>query len=208
VALTDWYWATRTIPELQWAPQAAEGASLRSMILPSGPVGPFETASLYFVAALNSADKRVWLSAPYFVPDEAVMKSLKLAALRGVDVRILTSGKGDSLPVQLAGYYFMDALKDLGIRFYSYQPGFLHEKVMLIDDDISVVGTHNFDNRSFRLNFEVAALIQDASFARQMEAMFEADFEHGVPIDLAQLDERSFWWQLAVRLARLAAPVL
>jgi cardiolipin synthase len=136
------------------------------------------------------------------------MKSLKLAALRGVDVRILTSGKGDSLPVQLAGYYFMDALKDLGIRFYSYQPGFLHEKVMLIDDDISVVGTHNFDNRSFRLNFEVAALIQDASFARQMEAMFEADFEHGVPIDLAQLDERSFWWQLAVRLARLAAPVL
>jgi cardiolipin synthase len=208
VALTDWYWATRTIPELQWAPQAAEGASLRSMILPSGPVGPFETASLYFVAALNSADKRVWLSAPYFVPDEAVMKSLKLAVLRGVDVRILTSGKGDSLPVQLAGYYFMDALKDLGIRFYSYQPGFLHEKVMLIDDDISVVGTHNFDNRSFRLNFEVAALIQDASFARQMEAMFEADFEHGVPIDLAQLDERSFLWQLAVRLARLAAPVL
>lgn len=208
VAMTDWYWATRTIPELEWKPEPASRDSHRVMILPSGPVGPFETASLYFVAALNSAEQRVWLSAPYFVPDDAVMKSLKLAALRGVDVRVLTSGKGDSLPVQLAGYYFMQELKGLGIRFYAYTPGFLHEKALLIDDDISVVGTHNFDNRSFRLNFEVAALVQDGDFATQMQSMFETDFEHAEPIDLERLGERGFWWQLGVRLSRLAAPVL
>lgn len=208
VAMTDWYWATRAIPELEWAPEPADNGDHQVMILPSGPVGPFETASLYFVAALNSAEARVWLSAPYFVPDDAVMKSLKLAALRGVDVRIITSGKSDSLPVQLAGYYFMEELKGLGIRFYAFQPGFLHEKAMLIDNDISVVGTHNFDNRSFRLNFEVAALVQDETFAEEMEAMFERDFGHAAPIDLETLDERGFWWRLGVRLSRLAAPVL
>ncbi|MDX1556024.1 MAG: cardiolipin synthase [Xanthomonadales bacterium] len=208
VAVTDWYWATRTLPRLEWSPLASPDGDRQVMILPSGPVGPFETASLYFVAALNAATERVWLSAPYFVPDEAVMKSLKLAALRGVDVRILTTGKGDSLPVQLAGHYFMQELRGLDIAFYAFTPGFLHEKALLIDDRVSVVGTHNFDNRSFRLNFEVAALVDDSAFAEEMEAMFLRDFEHSEPIDLESFDTRGFWWHLGVRLARLAAPVL
>ena len=208
VSLTDWYWATRSIPALNWSPLAADDPGVLAMVLPSGPVGSFETASLYFVSALNAATTRIWLSAPYFVPDDAVMKSLKLAALRGVDVRIITTGKGDSLPVQLAGYYFIQQLANLHISFYAYKPGFLHEKVMLIDDSISVVGSHNFDNRSFRLNFEVAALIEDQPFAGQMEAMFECDFQHAELIDIESLEDRPFWWQLGVRLARLAAPVL
>ncbi len=208
VALVDWYWATRTIPDLEWSPAAAPGGDKEVMILPSGPVGPFETASLYFVTALNAATERIWLSAPYFVPDDAVMKALKLATLRGVDVRIITTGKGDSLPVYLAGFYFMEELKGLGIQFYAYSPGFLHEKALLIDNDISVVGTHNFDNRSFRLNFEVAALVSDPAFAAQMEHMFERDFEHSEVIDLEALESRGFWWHLGVRLSRLAAPLL
>lgn len=208
VALIDWYWATRTIPDLEWSPAAAPDGDKQAMILPSGPVGPFETASLYFVTALNAATERIWLSAPYFVPDDAVMKALKLATLRGVDVRIITTGKGDSLPVYLAGFHFMQELKGLGIRFYAFTPGFLHEKALLIDDDISVVGTHNFDNRSFRLNFEVAALVSDQAFANEMEQMFLRDFEHSEPIELETLENKGFWWQLGVRLSRLAAPVL
>ena len=132
-----------------------------------------------FTTALHAAQRRIWISAPYFVPDEAVMKALELAALRGVDVRIITTGKADSLPVYLAAFHYISQLQDLGIRFYAYTPGFLHEKVMLIDDDFSTVGTANFDNRSFRLNFEVTALIADSGFAAEMEAMFERDFEPG-----------------------------
>jgi len=142
------------------------------------------------------------------VPDEAVMKALELAALRGVDVRIITTGKSDSLPVYLAAFHYIDKLRDLGIEFYSYQPGFLHEKVMLIDNSISTVGTPNFDNRSFRLNFEVTALIADEGFAGQMEAMFEQDFAHAVPIDPDALDKKPIWWHFGVNLSRLAAPVL
>jgi cardiolipin synthase len=79
---------------------------------------------------------------------------------------------------------------------------------MLIDDDVAGVGTANFDNRSFRLNFEVTALIADKDFAGQMEAMFEQDFANAETIDADSLDEKSFWWRFGVNLSRLASPVL
>ncbi len=208
VILGDWYWATREIPEVNWTPQPAADQDTKVMILPTAPTGDLETASLFFVAALNAARERIWLSAPYFVPDPAVMKALQLAALRGVDVRIITTGKGDSQLVFLAAFHYIQELRGLGIRFYAYKPGFLHEKVMLIDDNVSTVGTHNFDNRSFRLNFEVMAIIADTEFAGEMEAMFEQDFLHAEAIDPDTFDQKSIWWRIGVRLSRLAAPIL
>jgi len=206
--LGDWYWATREMPEVNWSPRAASEHDVKAMIFPFGPTGQFETASLFFVSALNTARERIWLSAPYFVPDAAVMKALQLAALRGVDVRIITTGKPDSWPVYLAAFHYMAELGGTGIRFYAYKPGFLHEKVMLVDDQLSTVGTPNFDNRSFRLNFEVTAVIVDEDFAREMEAMFEADFAHAETIDPESLKDQPLWWRIGVKLSRLAAPVL
>jgi len=208
VMVGDWYWATRELLEVNWTPTPAASGDVTAMIIPSAPTQRLETAGLLFVTALNSARERIWLSAPYFVPDEAVMKALELAALRGVDVRIITPGKGDSLPTYLAAFHYLGQLRGLGIRFYAYKPGFLHEKVMLVDDEVATVGTANFDNRSFRLNFEVTAVIADAAFASEMEAMFERDFAHAEPIDPESLATRPFWWRLGVNLARLASPVL
>jgi len=208
VILTDWYWATRELPELNWKPAASSEGNIAAMIVPFAPTQRFETAKLFFVAALQSARERIWLSAPYFVPDPAVVTALELAALRGVDIRIITTGKPDSWPVFLAAFHYMNELRDLGIRFYAYEDGFLHEKVMLIDDEISTVGTPNFDNRSFRLNFEVTALMVDKNFATEMEAMFEDDFAHATELDLKDFQNRPFWWRLGVNLSRLAAPVL
>lgn len=208
VIVGDWYWATRTLPDLNWEPEAAEGKHVKAMIVPFSPARELEIASLFFVTALNSAKDRIWLSAPYFVPDEGVMKALQLAALRGVDVRIITTGTYDSLPVYLAGFYFMKELRGLGIKFYAYKPGFLHEKVMLVDDEISTVGTPNFDNRSFRLNFEVTSLIVDKDFATEMQTMFEKDFEHSVELDPNEFESKPVWWRFAVNVSRLAAPVL
>ncbi len=206
--VTDWYWAMRELPDLEWTPEPSPDDDQLAMIVPTGPTGHLETASLLFVSALSAAQQRIWLTAPYFVPDEAVMKALQLAALRGVDVRIITSGKGDSLPVYLAAFHYLYELRDLGIRFYIYEPGLLHQKVLLVDDDIAAVGTHNFDNRSFRLNFEVMAVIVDHGFGGEMAAMFEADFAHAKRMEPNELDRRSVWWWLAVRVARLASPVL
>jgi cardiolipin synthase len=207
-SLADWYWAVRELPALEWIPQASDAGDQQVMILPTAPTGHLETASLAFVSALSSAERRIWISAPYFVPDEAVMKALQLAALRGVDVRIITTGKGDSLPVYLAGFHYIHELRGLDIRFYAYAPGFLHQKALLVDEHIAVVGTHNFDNRSFRLNFEVAAIVVDEAFTAETAAMFEQDFAHSRPIDPDDWEQRSLLWRLGVQLSRLAAPVL
>ncbi|HEX9230138.1 MAG TPA: phospholipase D-like domain-containing protein, partial [Arthrobacter sp.] len=94
-----------------------------------------------------------------------------------------------------------------GVRFYRYQPGFLHSKALLVDDHVSLVGSANFDNRSFRLNFELGAVVRNAGFAKQMERMFEADFNRATPAASDELEHRSFWFRLAVRLAVLTAPV-
>ena len=208
VILGDWYWATRQLPELNWQPEAAVDGNVQAMIVPFAPSQKHETASLFFVTALNSAQHRIWLSAPYFVPDEAILKALELAALRGVDVRVITTGTPDSWPVYLAAFSYIDTLRDMGIKFYAYKPGFLHEKVMLVDDRYSTVGTPNFDNRSFRLNFEVTSLIVDEDFNKEMAAMFEADFAHAEPISADYFETQPFWWRLAVNVSRLASPVL
>ncbi len=205
--LGDWYWATSDILEVNWRPGVVEDGK-QVVILSTGPASRLENASLFFVSALNHARQRAWLSAAYFIPDDAVIKALQLAALRGVDVRIITSAKSDSLPTRLAGFHYINELRDLGIRFYAYAPGFMHQKVMLIDHEISSVGTHNIDNRSFRLNFEVSAVILDEAFNQEMGRMLEEDFDQALEIDPADFDRQTLWWRLGVKFSRLFAPLL
>ncbi len=208
VFFSDWYWAARELPTLNWTPRAASNGGIPGMVVPFAPTHVHETASLFFVAALNLARKRAWISAPYFVPDEAVMKALKLAALRGVDVRIVTTGTNDSLLVYFAAYHYIMALSGLGIRFYAYSPGFLHEKTLLVDDHVSSIGTANFDNRSFRLNFELTAVLLDEAFAEKMETMFENTIDHCKVLDPEALKSKGLGWQLAVNFCRLLSPIL
>lgn len=206
--LADWYWATREIPPVNWTPVPSPHNHQHVMAFPTAPTGALENASLFFVTAINSAKHRVWISSPYFIPDEAVMKALQLAALRGVDVRIITTGNPDSLPVYMASFHYIEQLLELNIRFFAYKPGFIHQKAMLIDDHSASVGTHNFDNRSFRLNFEISMLTVDHDFAQQMKTMFEQDFAYATELNAKQLQQRPLWWWLGVKLARLIAPVL
>lgn len=208
VVASDWYWATRKLPPFSWTPTPADSSDMRAMIIPSSPVQTLETAGLMYVIALNQARERIWVAAPYFVPDEAVVKALELAALRGVDVRILLAGVSDSFLAKLASWYYIGRLGNLGIRFVEYRPGFLHQKVTLIDHHTALVGTANFDNRSFRLNFEVTALVHDDGFAAEVETMLGQDFAHGEAVDVDALAQNGFLWHLKVSLARLLAPVL
>jgi cardiolipin synthase len=176
--------------------------------VPSGPADRLETAGLMFVHAIHSAQERIWIASPYFVPDEAVMAALQLAGLRGVDVRILIPDKPDHLLVFLAAFSYFDEAGSTGVSFYRYTDGFLHQKTALIDDRVSTVGTSNLDNRSFRLNFEITALIEDPSFAAEMERMFLDDFDRSRLMQPGDYDDRGFWFKVAVRLARLTSPLL
>ena len=204
----DWYWATRTSLALDWLPDPSSTGNRKVLVIPTSPADVRETASLMFIQAISSAVERVWIASPYFVPDEGVLKALELADLRGVDVRILIPDEPDHMLVYLAAFTFVDELANTGIGFYRYTAGFLHQKVVLVDDHIAVVGTANLDNRSLRLNFEVSTLVVDPPFASQVAAMLEEDFARSRKMSPGEFRERPFWFRFAARAARLTAPIL
>jgi len=206
VFVADWYWATRQVPDVEWQPTAT-GDQI-ALIFPTGPADALETCSMFFHQAIVGARRRLWIASPYFVPDPPVFEALQLAALRGVDVRILLPAKADHKLVYLASFSFLDGADRTGIQLYRYQDGFLHQKVVLVDDEVAAVGTANLDNRSLRLNFEVMAVVVDRTFAGQVAAMLERDFQQARRTSAADLRDRSWPFRWAVRAARLFDPIL
>ncbi|MDR6411554.1 cardiolipin synthase [Paraburkholderia terricola] len=209
----DWHWATQQLPvfDMPAAPAAAErpaGHDMHCLVVPSGPADKQETCSLFFVEAINAARERIWITTPYLVPDEAVFAALRLAALRGVDVRIMIPCRRDHVVVfEASKLYAYDSLR-AGIRIFRYQPGFLHQKVVLIDSMAAAIGSANLDNRSFRLNFEIMVLTVDRGFAEEVEAMLVEDFAESIEIDRNEYRHASALRRVLMHVARLFAPIL
>lgn len=203
----DWHWASRKNAELNWHVQRAPGGEAAVLCLPSGPADDLETATLFFLQAINMARTRLWIASPYFVPDEQIMSALQLAALRGVDVRVLMPRKPDSELVRLSAFSYLGEGGKAGVQFFHHQRGFMHQKVILIDDHYATVGTANFDNRSFRLNFEMTMGIASREFAQSVETMLLKDFDDSVRVSPTMLADASPWFRLKVRIARLLSPI-
>ena len=205
--LEDWYWSSGAVPEVSW-PARAMPAGHNVLSLPSSPSDDREPGALMFVHAIHSARQRLWIVSPYFVPNGSIIDALKMAALRGVDVRVLIPGITDNRLVALAGHAYLPELVAAGVRFYRYEGGFLHQKVMLIDQDLATIGTANLDNRSMRLNFEHTMVVADRRFAETVEAMLSRDFHESSLIHPEELTADPWWKYAAARGARLLAPVL
>lgn len=205
---TDWYWAAdESLLDLNWTAVPAADSNVPVITVSSGPADEVETASLMFLHAINAAQKRIWIQSPYFVPDDAIISALQLAALRGVDVRILIPDAIDHTMVWLCAFSYFDDATKTGAKIYRYTDGFLHAKTILIDDITSAVGTANLDNRSFRLNFEITSWVYDKEFAAEMEKMYLTDFENARLMTADDLGKKSWWFKLKVRFARLTSPV-
>ncbi|MFY9178207.1 MAG: cardiolipin synthase [Venatoribacter sp.] len=199
----DWHWATGNIPMLNWEAAPVQGAG-RVMCIASGPADDTDSASLYFSHLINSAEKRCWLVSPYFVPDRNLSTAIQLAALRGVAVKILVPGESDNRLVQQAMYAYIDELRRCGVEFYTYKKGFLHQKVMLIDDKFCSIGSTNMDNRSLHINFEINALIKDDALVAEVKQMLEQDFK-----DAKITAINPHWWPVFLtKCAKLFSPVL
>lgn len=203
----DWYWATEEILVLEWQPQHTEQQDRQVIIVPTGPADGQATASLMVQNAINMAKQRFWVSSPYFVPDEGVQDALKLAALRGVDVRVMIPERPDHVLVYLSAFSFLGDMIKAGVKIYRYLPGFLHQKVMLVDHHSASVGTVNLDNRSFRLNFEITAYVIDTEFAHEVDAMLTHDLAQCRLVTLEEITQRPLWQKLVSRAAYLAAPI-
>lgn len=203
----DWFWACHQLPPMLLPSKQDEPGQL-CQVIATGPADPHETCSLLFVEALHMARERIWLSTPYFVPDEALMAALRLAVLRGVDVRLLLPARADHRVVYAASSLYAFEMLRAGVRVFRYEPGFMHQKVMLVDRRVTGIGSANLDNRSFRLNFEITLMTFDEEFTQQVEAMLEDDFTRSrelVNADRRNLDRLQ---QLAMRVARLISPIL
>jgi len=202
----DYHWATRSNPpKLRW-PAPSDPGRLDSCIVPTGPGDPHESGAALILTLLTAARERVWISTPFFVPELGIEDALVAAILRGVDVRVLIPDRSASRIADLARETSIDRLNQAGARFFVYQEGFVHQKVVLVDDLHAAIGSLNFDNRSVYLNFEVTALVRDGSFNSEVASMLEDDFKHSKLIKLEI--GKSIWRQFLVRIARLFSPVL
>ncbi len=204
----DYHWAADELLHLNWVPKKSPTPyPVAALALPSGPADKFETCTLLFIKAIQSAKSRLWIASPYFVPDEQFITALHLAVLRGVDVRILIPRKTDNHLVNLTHWAYIEKLKRIGVDLFWYEKGFLHQKVVLIDDDVATIGTANFDNRSFRLNFEITLLVVDKKFAESVARMLVDDFNGSPDIMEDEYMSKGVGFRFLVRVAQLTAPI-
>lgn len=206
--LENWNWASNEFPALDWSPEHKVVGDARVLVFPTGPADTWETCTLFFLNCINNAQSRLWIASPYFVPDVQIVNALQLAALRGVDVRILIPEKSDSLLVRLAAYSYLVQASQAGIGIYRYQPGFMHQKVVLVDNHYAAVGTANLDNRSMRLNFEITAINTSERFISEMDDMLTDDLSHCRKMTEQDYQGRSIMFRLTCRAVRLLAPLL
>ncbi|MEM8828391.1 MAG: cardiolipin synthase [Cyanobacteria bacterium P01_G01_bin.19] len=207
VFLGDWYWVKRTIPQVNWKVRPNTN-NHTALVLPTGPADKLDNCNLFWLRLIERSQTRIWIASPYFVPNTSALNTLKLAALRGVDVRIILPSRADHLTAYWCSFSYYQELEAVGIKMYRYRSGFMHQKAILVDDDLAGVGTVNLDNRSFFLNFEVMTFAIDGEFVRDVEGMLQKDLSLSSLVDFNSYRHKPLWFKLAARVSRLLAPIL
>jgi cardiolipin synthase len=177
-------------------------------IISSGPDTAQHNIHYAYVKMISEADKSIYIQTPYFVPDDAVFESLKIAALSGIDVRIMIPAKKDHPFVHWANLSYLGELVEVGVKCYLYQKGFVHSKMVLVDSLVSSIGTANMDIRSFKLNFEVNAFLYDAQVTKALEEQYLRDIEDSSQLTMEEYAKRSHAVKVKESISRLLSPLL
>lgn len=205
--LEDWNYVTKTVVDfrLRAVPPSSGGSAIIFPIA-SSPVEEWSVCAAVYLSVIQDAQRRVWLASPYFVPSSPLFYAICHAALRGVDVRIILPQNADHVLPWLSSFTFYPKLAEAGVKVWRYQKGFMHQKVLLADDDFAIIGSINLDYRSFMLNFELSAAVQDREFAADVENMFLADFDRSRLEDLNIFTKGSLSFRLKCCAAALLSP--
>jgi cardiolipin synthase len=209
VFAADWFLETEEIldGEAEFpGPEIMGGAPAQA--LPSGPAFPIQNNQRIIVALTHGAEKKVVLTTPYFIPDEPLLQAMQTAVLRGVEVHLVVSEKGDQAIVSLAQESYYEELLEAGVHIHIYRDNFLHAKHLSIDDSVAVIGTSNLDIRSFALNAELMLMIYDRTVTKQLALEQDRYFANSNLLLLATWRERSFGRKFAQNLTRLLSPLL
>lgn len=177
-------------------------------IVSSGPDSDLQQIKMGYMRLIQTAQKRLWIQTPYLIPDDSVLDSLRIAAMAGIDVRIMIPDKPDHAFVYRATQYYARQLADDGVKIYFYHNGFIHAKTMVVDGKISSVGSANMDYRSFKLNFEINAFIYDSQVSQELEQIYEADMTHSELITPEKFDQQSLYLKFKQTASRLLSPIL
>lgn len=174
----------------------------------SGPDSAQPSILFSILQAIYLAKEEILITTPYFIPGDSIIDALKIAALSGINVKLLVPGRCDSRIVNSASRANYNELLQAGVEIYVYQKGFVHAKTIVTDSKLSIVGTSNMDHRSFQLNFEVNAMIYEEAFSKKLRDTFFNDLNHAEKLDAQLWYDRSFMQQLPEKLARLLSPAL
>ncbi|MDE6623835.1 MAG: cardiolipin synthase [Alistipes sp.] len=207
--LSDWTATTRQRPaDDDLFPSPERFGDNAMQLLAGGPFGKWRALLLAESFAIARARRRVWIQTPYYLPSEVLNSALQEAALAGIDVRLMLPERSDARLVELASHSFLDDMLKAGVRIEFYRPGFLHAKLLLVDDDLAVIGSANMDFRSFEHNFEINAFVYDRDFTARMAELFEQDAAHCRTITPGEWFHRPRALRLAESFMRLFAPLM
>lgn len=205
----DWHYVTGEYPGLEpcYFPDPGVPGTTPVQIVSGGPDTRWSPIKEGYIKLINSARESVYIQTPYFIPDESVTDALRLAALSGVDVRVMIPCKPDHPFVYWATLSFVGDLLDAGVRAYTYDAGFLHAKTIVVDGKAGSVGSANWDVRSFRLNFEANAFFYDAAVGAELVRAFEEDLAVSTEITPERYRARSRWVRIKESVSRLFSPL-
>ena len=208
--IEDWHFASDILCPIdaRMFPETAQPGEHLVQIIGSGPDSDAFAIHKMIFTAINQSTNRCWLTTPYFVPDEALLTAIVTAALRNVDVRLIVPKKGDSKLVDLAARSYFPEILAAGVRVYEYETRFIHAKTLVCDDDVAIVGSANLDNRSFRLNFEVAAIVVGSEANTTLADAFTADLSDSREVTRDGFKREPFSRRLGQAMARLISPLL
>ncbi|MCQ0111248.1 cardiolipin synthase [Zhouia amylolytica] len=177
-------------------------------IAASGPDSDWASIMEAIFTAINTADKSIYITTPYFIPNDEVKTAITSAARSGVEVKLILPEKGDSWAAQYAGFSFVEEMLESGVRVYLYTKGFVHAKTMVVDDVFATVGTSNMDYRSFNINFEINALVYDRAITKELSEVFNEDLKSCRELTLDSWRNRSKVQKIKESFNRLWAPIL
>ncbi|ASS77258.1 cardiolipin synthase [Tumebacillus algifaecis] len=207
--LNDWFFVTRKpINAPKYYPKPEQAGTMLVQIVPSGPDAEFDSIRQMFFTACATAEKRIYLQTAYFIPDDSIIMALKMAALSGVDVKLIVQGVPEYRLTYWASRSYFTELLSAGVKLYLYQKGILHTKVLLVDDEVGCLGSANFDIRSFLLNFEIGAFLYNHEFVERLTKDFVQDLQDSVQVEQEVYFNRPLKDRLRESGARLLSPIL
>jgi cardiolipin synthase len=175
----------------------------------SGPDSQWKAIRQLYFLMIMSAEEKLYMQSPFFIPDESILEALKAAALAGVDVQLMFTPRGSTyqIPYRAAHTYFKDVV-EAGAKVYLYEAGYFHPKTLNVDNAVISIGTANMDIRSFSLNYEACAVVYDEGKAKELEAQFFEDLKHCKQWTLEEYNSYSATHRFVDSVYRLTSPVL